>query len=72
MCLGRNILNAVLYFGCQNYANSKGETILGIIIDNKITFYGHITGLCERDLSKAHCFIQDYALFRFIIKKHYF
>lgn len=35
MCLGRNAETAVLYFRDETCANSKDETILGIMTENK-------------------------------------
>ena len=38
ICLRRNTEGAALYFNYQIYANSKEETVLGIIIENKLSF----------------------------------
>ena len=53
VCLGRNTESAIFYFNDQTYANNKEETIKGIIIDNKLSLYSHIKGLCIKDLSKG-------------------
>lgn len=42
MCLGKDTESAVLYFSNQTYDNSKQETTLGIIIDNKLSFYSYV------------------------------
>ena len=49
-------ISVALYFNGQTYANSTKETMLGIIIDNKISFYSHITGLCEEPPQKLSSF----------------
>ena len=41
MCLGEDTESTVLYFSNQTYDNSKHETTLGIIIDNKLSFYNY-------------------------------
>lgn len=41
MCLGEDTESTVLYFSNQTYDNSKQETTLGIIIDNKLSFYNY-------------------------------
>ena len=38
ICLRRNTEGAALYFNCQIYTNSTEETVLGIIIENKLPF----------------------------------
>ena len=41
MCLGEDTESTVLYFSNQTNDNSKQETTLGIIIDNKLSFYNY-------------------------------
>ena len=53
-CVSEETLKvAIFYFNDQTYANNKEETIKGIIIDNKLSLYSHIKGLCIKDLSKG-------------------
>lgn len=43
-----------LYFNDQTYANSKEETMLRIIIDNKLSFYSYIKGLRKKTSQKLY------------------
>ena len=54
MCLGRNAETAVLYFRDETCVNSKDETILGIMTENKLSFYySLIMGLSKRPLKSS-------------------
>lgn len=54
MCLGRNAETAVPYFSDETCANSKDETILGIMNENKLSFYcSLIMGLSKRPLKSS-------------------
>ena len=65
MCLGRNTENATFRFNQKVYENSKEETILGITIDNKLTFYSHVKEICKKtsqkisDLSRIAAYLSD-------------
>lgn len=80
VCLGRNTESAVLYFSDQTYTNRKEETLLGIIINNKLSFYGQIKGLCKKTpqklsaLSKITPYLdssQKITIFKSIIKSQF-
>ena len=52
MCLGKDTENETFIFDNFIFNNSNEEKILGIIIDNKLTFKGHIKILCRKAAQK--------------------
>ena len=46
MLLGRMVSNTYLISGDTTIECSTEETILGIIIDNKLSFNSHISNIC--------------------------
>ena len=47
MCLGKNNENEKFYSFRNIYVKSKKEKILGIIIDNAISFHNHTKEVCK-------------------------
>ena len=45
--LGRNTENDKFEFGNLILENSKEDVVLGVMIDNKLTFDGHIKNICR-------------------------
>ena len=52
MCLGKNTENETFTFKDTIMSNSKEEKILGVIIDNRLTFSSHIRELCKKASEK--------------------
>ena len=52
MCLGKDTENETFIFNNFIFNNSNEEKILGITIDNKLTFKGHINILCRKAAQK--------------------
>ena len=52
MCLGKNTENETFTFKDTIMNNSKEEEILGVIIDNRLTFSSHIRELCKKASQK--------------------
>ena len=52
MCLGKNTETETFLFNDIIMENSKEERILGILIDNKLTFRSHIIELCKKTSQK--------------------
>ena len=48
MCIGRNCADDAFLHNGKKFKNSKEETILGVIIDNKLSFDSHIKRLCKQ------------------------
>ena len=48
MCLGKNTENETFIFKDTIMNNSKEEKILGVTIDNRLTFSSHIRELCKK------------------------
>ena len=48
MCLGKDTENETFFFNNFIFNNSNEEKILGIIIDNKLTFKSYIKILCKK------------------------
>ena len=46
MCIGKNTESDVFIFENVCLENSKEKVILGITIDNKLTFNSHIKSIC--------------------------
>ena len=47
MCIGRNCTDDIFILNVKKFENSKGETILGVTIDSKLTFDNHIKKVQE-------------------------
>ena len=54
MCLGKNKESDTFNFGNISLNNSKGETILGLAIENKLSFDNHVKKIC-RKVSQKTC-----------------
>ena len=52
MCLGKNTEEETFIFNGIVMRNSKEEKILGVIIDNKLSFKSHINDLCKKASKK--------------------
>ena len=52
ICLGKKTYNETFIFKDTNMNNSKEEKILGVTIDNKLTFSSHIRELCKKASQK--------------------
>ena len=48
MCIGRNTENDKFEFDNLLLENSKEEVVLGVTIDNKLTFDSHIKSICRK------------------------
>ena len=48
MCIGKNTESDIFKFENVCLENSKEEVILGITIDNKLTFDSHIKSMCQK------------------------
>ena len=48
MCLGKNKENDAVNFGNISLKNSKEEVILGLAIDNKLSFDNHVKKICRK------------------------
>ena len=48
MCLGNNTENETFLFHNILMENSKGQKILGVIIESKSNFKTHISKLCKK------------------------
>ena len=52
MCLGKNTENETFIFKDTIMSNSEEEKILGVTIDNRLTFSSHIRELCKKASQK--------------------
>ena len=52
MCLGKDTRNETFIFKGLVMKNSKEQKILGVTIDNKLTFKSHIKNLCKKASQK--------------------
>ena len=48
MCLRKNYTDDTLIHNGKKFKNSKEETILGVTIDNKLTFDSYVKRLCKK------------------------
>ena len=56
MCIGRNTENDKFEFDNLLLENSKEEVVLGVTIDNKLTFDSHIKSNAGKpDKNLVHC-----------------
>ena len=53
VCLGKDTRNETFIFKGLVMKNSKEQKILGITIDNKLTFKSHIRNLCKNASQKT-------------------
>ena len=53
MCLGKNKEYDTFKFGNISLNNSKEEVILGLTIDNKLSFDNHIMKICRKASQKT-------------------
>ena len=67
MYLGKNTENETFIFE-DIVNNSKGEKILGVTVDNRLTFSSHIRELCKKLLRK-HRLCQEYQTNLVILKR---
>ena len=62
MWIGKNCADDTFIHNGQKFKNSKEETTLGVIIDNKLTFDSHINRICKKAGRKLSAFSQISAL----------
>ena len=67
MCFGKNTENLTFIFK-DIMNNSKEEKILGVTIENRLTFSSHIRELCKK-LLKKYRLCQEYQTYLMILKK---
>ena len=48
MCLGKDTVNDILKFCDEELKSSERETVLGIELDQKLTFNCHVKTLCSK------------------------
>ena len=48
MCIRKNCADDTFLHNGKKFKNSKEQTILGVIIDKKLTFDSHINRMCKR------------------------
>ena len=48
MCIGKNCADGTFLHNGKKFRNSKEEIILGVIIDNKLSFDSHIKRICKK------------------------
>ena len=53
ICLGNNTENETFLFHNIPMENSKEQKILGVIIDNKLSFKSHISEMCKKPSQKV-------------------
>ena len=58
MCLGKDTGNETFIFKSLVMKNSREQKILGVTIDNNLTFKSHIKNLYKKSLTKNKCFIK--------------
>ena len=59
MSIGRNPENDKFEFGNFLLGNSKEEVVLGITIDNKLTFDSHIKNYLQKSWTKTWCIVEN-------------
>ena len=52
MCIGRNTKNGKFEFDHLFFKNNKEEVVLGVTIDNKLTFDSHVKNICRKVVQK--------------------
>ena len=52
MCIRKNCADATFIHNGRKFKNNKEKTILGVIIDNKLTFDSHINRTCKKASQK--------------------
>ena len=58
MCLGKDARNEIFILKGLVTKNSKEQKILGVTIDNKLTFKSHIKNLCEKTSQKIRVLLR--------------
>ena len=58
MCLGKDTRNETFIFKGLVMKNIKEQKVIGVTIDNKLTFKSHIKNLCKKSLTKNRGFIK--------------
>ena len=53
MCLAKSKENDTFNFGHRSLKNSKGKVILGLTIDNKLSFDNHVKKICRKASQKT-------------------
>ena len=59
MCIGKDGENETFTFKDVCFKSSKEEVILGITIDNKLSFDSHIRRMCKKIWSKIKCSLKN-------------
>ena len=62
MCIGRNCADDAFLHNGKKFKNSKEETILGVIIDNKLSFDSHIKRICKKAGLSGSLHFHEYQL----------
>ena len=62
MCIGKHCVDDTFIHNGKKFKNSKEETILGVIINNKLTFDSHINRMCKKAGQKLSAVSQIPAL----------
>ena len=57
-CLGKDTRNETFIFKGLVMKNIKEQKVIGVTIDNKLTFKSHIKNLCKKSLAKNRGFIK--------------
>ena len=80
MCIGKNCADDTFLYNGKKFKNSKEETIVGVINDNKLFFDSHINRICKKAdqklsaLSRTSAFIalnKIQILFQSMIKSQF-
>ena len=72
MCIGKDEKNETFTFKDVSYKSSKEEVILGITIDNKLSFDSHIRKMCTKSGQKLHALSRITSLLNKDKKKYHF
>ena len=59
MCIGRNSENEKFDFDNLVLENTKEDFVLGVTIDNKLTFDSHIKNICRKAGQKPGCIVEN-------------
>ena len=62
MCIGRNCADDAFLHNGKKFENSKEETILAVIIDNKLSFDSHIKRICKKAGLSGSLHFHEYQL----------
>ena len=61
MCIGKNRADDTFLHNVKKFKNSKEETIVGVIIDKKLSFNSHINRICKKNGLKLSALSQNLA-----------